>query len=142
MPGVQRNGDERSEADQEVDGLSQAGFHIVIPYPPKPKARPRVTTRPDGTSHTYMPATYTEWKENVATIIRLKGRNLRGPIIMGCMFYKDHIVLDMWETTRQRHGRADLDNLLGGIMDAAQQSGVIENDKDVVYLEGGFGIDT
>jgi Holliday junction resolvase RusA-like endonuclease len=88
-----------------------------------------------------MPATYTEWKENVASIIRYKGKNLRGHVMVGCVFYQDHVLLEVMETTRQRHGRADIDNLIGGVMDAMQMSGVIENDKDVVYIEGMFGLE-
>ena len=138
MSSMQRNRDEGSGATEDTDRDHPVGFNILIPYPPKPKARPRVTTRPDGTSHTYMPQTYAEWKENVGTIIRLKGKNLQGNVEMQCVFYPDHIRLWMMETPKGRHGRADLDNLLGGVMDAAQMSGVIENDKNVVYVEGFF----
>jgi Holliday junction resolvase RusA-like endonuclease len=85
-----------------------------------------------------MPATYVEWKENVATVIRLYGKNLAGNVLTSMVFHPTHITLRVQETEKKRFGRADIDNLIGGVMDAMQDSGVIADDKHVVWVEGVF----
>ena len=141
MPSVQGDRSKKGKADGSNRNDPARGFTVTIPYPAKPKARPRVTTAYDGTSHTYMPATYTEWKENVANVIRLYGKNLSGKVITSMVFHPTHFTLRVQETEKQRFGRADLDNLVGGVMDAMQDSGVIRDDHDVVWIEAVFAQD-
>lgn len=109
---------------------------IRIPYPAKPKARPRVTSR-----GTYMPKAYTEWKKAVGMIMALRMKPLTGRVQVSMVFHSDHFTISVNKTEKERHGRADLDNLIGGVLDALVDAGVIEDDRDVVWLEGVFAQD-
>jgi len=100
---------------------------VIIPYAPMPKKRPRVTK-----NGTYMPPEYVEWRTNVAEVLALQGVRLEGRVKLTVVFGKKQMWVTVTETTMTRHGRADIDNLTGSLMDALQDSGVIANDRDVV----------
>ena len=109
---------------------------VRIPYPAQPKARPRVTSR-----GTYMPKPYTVWKENVATVMGLRMKPLTGRVAVSMVFHSDYFTVSVNKTEKERFGRADIDNMIGGVLDALQDAGVIENDRDVVWVEGVFAQD-
>jgi len=104
-----------------------------IPWPGKSKPRPRVTRR-----GTYNPPEYTEWKENVAIVLGAALPHMSGNVRLGLTFDETGIDVVIVETERERFGRNDIDNLAGGVMDALQDAGVIDNDARVVYLTAYF----
>jgi len=104
------------------------GWECTLPWPPAPKKRPRVTT-----NGTYMPKEYKEWKAAVA------GDALSGPVGLVVEFHKEKIVLMAAEAPDiTRFGQADIDNLLGGLMDAMQDSGKIQNDRQITAVQMRF----
>jgi len=111
---------------------------IRIPLRGKPKPRPRVT------SHgTYMDKDYMEWRENVVLELHQQlNPNFDQPPIKGSLrliarFGSDFMDIQLLKVdeVRAKHVRADIDNLLGGIMDALQDAGVIVNDAQIVAVE-------
>jgi Holliday junction resolvase RusA-like endonuclease len=111
---------------------------FVIPWRGKPKPRPRVTRH-----GTHNPREYTEWKGNVAEYIAAATREkFEGPVKVSMEFYSDEVAVIIQEYTsadsaqmvRAKYVTADIDNLVGGVMDAMQDSGLIENDKQVVNV--------
>jgi Holliday junction resolvase RusA-like endonuclease len=109
---------------------------VRLPWAGKSKPRPRVTKH-----GTYNDPEYTEWKENVSLVMGSMMHQVDGKVRLGLTFNKDSVDLVLVETERKRFGRNDIDNLAGGIMDALQESGVIDNDSQVVYLTAQFGKD-
>jgi Holliday junction resolvase RusA-like endonuclease len=115
------------------------GFVTTLPWTSKPKARPRVTK-----NGTFMPHDYTEWKDNVAEYISLAATasdtHFSGPVSLMCTFYEGGTILTILPMDegyqRAKHVRADIDNLIGGIMDAMQESGIIDNDSQIVTVHG------
>jgi Holliday junction resolvase RusA-like endonuclease len=114
---------------------SDRGVRVEVPYPPKPKARPRVTK-----NGTFMPKEYVEWKANVAEVVALTtGKmSLAGPLSLVVEFHKEKMVFVMSEGAPKRFGRADIDNLMGGLMDAIELSGLITNDRQVSRIGATF----
>lgn len=90
-------------------------IRLDIPMPPKGKARPRVTSR-----GTYMPHDYQAWRAEFATHTRFQalGRRPLGWFAIGLTI-----------GTPKGRMRPDLDNVLAAVLDALQDSGVIENDR-------------
>ena len=109
-------------------------LHVTIPYRPKPKVRPRVTSK-----GTFMPKEYREWKDLVAEHLRIsaKGSVFEGPVRLHLTFDTDEIDMTIIsvDKTRPKHVRADIDNLIGGVMDALELSGVVVNDKQVIEVQ-------
>ena len=81
-----------------------------------------------------MPSEYMEWRENVAQVLALQGVKLEGRVKLTVVFGKQQIWMTVSETDMTRHGRADIDNLTGALMEALEDSGVIANDRDVVTI--------
>ena len=106
----------------------------------EPKARPRVTK----TGHAYMPKKYAEWKSGLATIVgsrfRAEGnRPLEGPLKLEVDITKGVWGFRLTELeSKERFGRADLDNLVGGVMDMLQDAGVIKNDSQIEAIAATF----
>jgi Holliday junction resolvase RusA-like endonuclease len=100
--------------------------HFILAIRAMPKARPRETyNKATGRRHTYMPTEYMTWKKQLAYELAKQHPQLVSACYLGIMFH-------FKGTTR-----ADLDNLIGGIMDACQ--GVLyENDKAVRALAAGI----
>lgn len=100
-----------------------------------PKARPKVTR-----NGTYMPREYTQWKADFGMLVKAamnRGEwRQDGRVKMTAEFYKDSVVLTLEDADTERFGQSDIDNLLGGVMDAIQEAGVIKNDRDVVEVHG------
>ena len=112
-------------------------YEAYIELKPMPKKRPIVTV-----NGTYMPREYTQWKEDAGwhMLAAAKGTKFKGRIFMGVVFDKDGFNLRIEDADDEgdRFGQADIDNLLGAVMDAAQGCGLIRNDIDVVMVAGGF----
>ena len=87
---------------------------IEIPGPPRPKARPR----PNPAGGVWSPSKGEE--ERVAGyLLRFKGLFPEGPVGMACEFHVNS------------RSRADVDNLVKLVKDAAEKAGVYTNDFQV-----------
>lgn len=117
--------------------MSDRSCRLNIPYPPMPKKRPRFDSR---SKRAYMPKKYMEWKENVAEVAKLTAgvSGLSGPLSLIVEFHKEHMVIVISEGASERFGQADIDNLLGGVMDALQDSEVIHNDRQISRVLAAF----
>ncbi len=105
------------------------GWRIEVPWQAKPKARPNFDSR---SKRAYMPDDYMEWKENVADFMALQGLpSLQGTVGLDVTFKKSGFIVVASEVKIKRFGQADLDNLLGGVMDAIQDGGGYTNDRQV-----------
>lgn len=91
-------------------------IHLVIPLPPKGKARPRVTSR-----DTYMPHDYQQWRADFVGHVHDQAHGI-API-------PGWFAIGLTVTTPKGRMRPDLDNVLAAVLDALQDSGVIENDR-------------
>ena len=79
-----------------------------------------------------MPKEYMEWKEAISDFLRLqKLPTMTGSCSLVVKFYKDRIELMMAESDQSRFGKSDIDNLLGGLMDALEDAGIYKNDIQV-----------
>lgn len=118
----------------EADGLDTK--MIRIPLRGKPKPRPRVTS-----NGTYMPPDYMEWKKSVFDELLAQGLpqagKIEGNLKLIVRFGSDFMDLQLFklDEVRAKHVRADVDNLVGGIMDALQDAGIIVNDAQIVAVE-------
>jgi Holliday junction resolvase RusA-like endonuclease len=112
---------------------------LTFSRPGKPKPRPRGKGK-----HFYNPPDYTEWKADIAEEVALRYRkaHFKGPVSIGISFARKTFTVTIEETDRQRHGRSDIDNLAGGVLDALQDAGIIENDRFVTVLEAWFDVET
>lgn len=113
-------------------------FIVDLEIPPMPKKRPRVTR-----NGTFMPAEYVTWKEEVGVLVvnamrLVSAEAFTGRIELDVTFHRKRMTVLILETDNERHGRADIDNLLGAVMDAMQDAGVIDNDRDVTAISGRF----
>lgn len=109
------------------------GWALTLPWKGKPKPRPRVT---QGGQHTYMDKEYTDWKDDVGQLVGVSGLAvLSGPLSLVVKFYKDRVEVMMSEGAPARHGQGDIDNLLGGLMDALQDAGCFKNDIQVARVQ-------
>lgn len=109
------------------------GWSLSLPWKAKPKPRPRVTQ--DG-QHTYMDKEYVEWKEAVGEVVVAQRLPvLSGPLSLVVKFYSDRVELMLSEGAPPRFGQGDIDNLLGGLMDALQEAGVYKNDIQIARIQ-------
>lgn len=109
---------------------------ISVPVRPKPKARPRVTNR-----GTFMPKDYRHWRNELATLISLhKTPTFDGPVEIDLIFDTDEITMTVRDTgwLRVKHVRADLDNLIGAVMEVLEDTGIVENDRLVTSIHARF----
>lgn len=89
-----------------------------------------------------MPKDYTQWKSNVVEYLDLmastSNSHFDGPVEINCTFYEEGALVSISaveeEYQRAKHVRGDIDNLVGGIMDALQESTLIDNDSQVVRI--------
>jgi len=111
------------------------GFEIDIPWPGKSKPRPRVTSK-----GTYNPTEYTEWKRDIAELLSLMPEvvGLQGEVGLVIKFHPDKISVLASQVQIKRFGQNDLDNLVGGLMDALQEAGVYKNDRQVTAIQAQF----
>ena len=107
---------------------------LELPWQGLPKPRPRVTKH-----GTYNPKDYTSWKTDIAELVALTVKNQHtGRVKVGMVFRRDSVTVTIEDTDNERFGRADIDNLSGGILDALQEAGIIVNDRNVTVLTGRF----
>ncbi len=108
---------------------------IRIDQPAKPKPRPRGKGK-----HFYNPPEYTQWKQDVATelLARFPRPRFRGRVAISIKFGRKGFVVTIEDTEQGRHGQSDIDNLAGGVLDALQDAGVIDNDRNVTVLAARF----
>ncbi len=96
-------------------------WSALLPIEPCAKARPRVTRR-----GTYMPKSYMEWRRRFVALCNkddLHRALVPGPLSIIVIVY-----------TKSGKMRPDLDNVGAACLDALQDAGVIENDRDAVRL--------
>jgi Holliday junction resolvase RusA-like endonuclease len=107
---------------------ARVGFQLTIPIAGKVKPRPRVTK-----NGTFMPKPYVDWKKEVVTYLQSQPsvKTLQGPVSLLVKFLPDKIEMMIAESPVDRHGRGDIDNLLGGLMDALQDAEVYKNDSQI-----------
>ena len=112
------------------------GWRIDVPWKAEPKARPKFNS---DTKKAYMPKPYAEWKERVAEFIGYQNLPiLQGPVGLDVTFRKTGFVVVASEVQIKRFGQADLDNLLGGVMDAIQDGRGYMNDRQVAAARAQF----
>ena len=107
---------------------------IWIPVQAVPKERPQVSSR-----GAYYSDRYTSFRENVQEEIKSQGVTMNGidyPVAMELQFKTGgfHIQLRpiMMPVKRPTHVRGDIDNMAGGVLDAFQDAGVLDDDKWVL----------
>ena len=107
-----------------------------LEIPPRVKPRPRVTR-----NGTHMPKPYMKWREDVQALLHGQGAILHDvPLSLEVAFSRTEIeiwyqVLGTRSNNRQGMATGDIDNLLGGVMDAAQ--GVLwVDDRSIHQVEG------
>ncbi len=109
---------------------------IHIPGHVVAKARPRFNR---NTGTTYTEPKYRDYLEMAAQIIAIEAKHapLEGPLYVQTRFNADGVTVSYRPSLLRPEWtarRADIDNLAGSILDALQQGGAINNDKDVVSL--------
>ena len=104
--------------------------HVTVMLRAKPKARPRVTRK-----GTFMPREYQEWRKEFGRQLAdaTSGAQFDGPVAMYVTFHTDavSITIQPWPSERRKHVRADIDNLLGGVLEVCEDIGLITNDRMV-----------
>lgn len=115
-------------------------MRFIIPFPAKPKARPRHDSR---SGRTHMPADYMDWKDKVVAYLRLTGQtkqpftgNVRVSMVIGGGQVEVLILPAM--ISRPKGVGGDLDNLAAGVLDAIQDAGLFPNDRNVMELSAIF----
>lgn len=87
-----------------------------------------------------MPTEYMAWKNEVATLLppMVRGQMIDHPVKLFVHFDTNRIGIQLKplpNAVRPKHlGLNDLDNLVGGVMDALQDADVIVNDRMVYEL--------
>ena len=111
---------------------------LYLPVRGKPKARPRVGVG----NKPFMPPKYMAWKQELAAELErlgLTSLQLSNSMSLDVVFGTDGMWIQLRELRdfkRAKHVRADIDNLIGGLMDGMQDAGVIENDDLIVETHG------
>ena len=114
------------------NGETWEGF---VPLRGKPKARPQVT------SHgTFMPRPYREWRQDFGQLLMLQHPRIyrEQPIGLEVEFGSDEVRIKtypLFEAIRPKHVRADVDNLIGGVMEVLEDIHVVENDKQIYVVK-------
>ncbi len=86
-----------------------------------------------------MPRPYMEWREQVVEAIKEADLpSFTSQVEVTMWFSRDSFTVVIDPRDEDRYGNADLDNLVGGVLDALQDATTIENDRDVVVLVGQF----
>ena len=117
-----------------VDGVKR--WVGVVPLGGKPKSRPRVTR-----NGTFMDRKYMEWRKTFGALLTMGAGKAPSfgdkPVELRLVFGTDHVsiaIMEMPTGKRPKHVRADLDNLVGAVMEVLEDQGVIVNDRQVVKL--------
>jgi Holliday junction resolvase RusA-like endonuclease len=114
--------------------MDERAYGAILDLRPMPKPRPRGR----GGSF-YLPPDFQKWRIDMVRLINSANfPHYEGPVTM-------HVTYDTNTTTvtlegveddyrRATHVKADLDNLLGGTFEAFQDSGVLDNDSQIVRV--------
>jgi Holliday junction resolvase RusA-like endonuclease len=107
---------------------------FTLPWTGKPKARPRVTK-----NGTFMPKDYQEWKKQVIEFLQATQYTgtITDPFMIDLLFGSETVEITITELSgfkRAKYVRADLDNLIGGVLDALQDAEIIKNDSQAVSV--------
>ena len=111
---------------------------LYLPIRGKPKARPRVGVN----NRPFMPKKYMAWKEQLGDELRRQGLSsleLSNSMSLEVVFGTDAMWIQLRELKnfqRAKHVTADIDNLMGGLMDGLQDAGVIADDRLIVESHG------
>lgn len=120
--------------------MGGSGWRVELPWQAIPKKRPVVTR-----NGTFMPREYTEYKEAIADLMSAFPIVTAFPndegVALQLEFWPDKVVVGAHAVPLLRWGQADLDNLIGGIMDAIQNV-AYENDRQVVSVTATFRKET
>lgn len=112
---------------------------LWIPVRAVPKERPQI-----GSKGAYYSDRYTSFRQAVAQHLARSGPlpdQLSNPVSLEASFQTEGFHLQLrpllgWNggasVVRPKHVRGDLDNLIGGVMDALQDAGVLANDSWVM----------
>ena len=108
---------------------------VLVKLRPKPKERPRVTK----TGHAYMPKAYMKWRKDFGILLKSEitrtggSRGFDGPVEVYLSFYGHGVRIQVIPVTSQRrkHVRADIDNLIGAVMEVLEDIEVVSNDSKV-----------
>ena len=108
---------------------------VFVKLRAKPKARPRTTK----SGHAYMPKDYMKWREDFGVLLKSEiarvrsQRRMVGPVELYLSFYAHGVRIQIVEATsiRRKHVRADIDNLIGGVMEVLEDMEVVTNDSKV-----------
>ena len=100
----------------------------------RPKARPRVTKM----GNTYMPPEYMAAREEFGWLWKaLNPPSFGGLLELHLGFHTDGVqivLIEVEEGARPKHVRADIDNLVGFVMEVAEDIGVVGNDRQIVKV--------
>ena len=93
-----------------------------------------------------MPADYTDWKEAVGWALKEQGiepAQIEVPLNVHVIFKEDEMLVQLFqvEKTRPKGTTGDLDNLIGGLLDALQDYGLIKDDRQVQEIWTRFGVE-
>lgn len=112
---------------------------IIIPGPVVPKARPRFDPR---SGRAYHNDRYRNWLDMASDTVAIlhRGDPLDGPTLIRIAFTpaQADIAYMPCSPVEYKGRRGDLDNMIGSCLDALQHGGAIENDSQVVRIEGWF----
>ena len=112
---------------------------LIIPGRVVPKARPRFDPR---SGRAYTPKGYAEWLDMASTTVALTLRKpgMGGPLLLRTAFSPAGVEVAVMDCApvEYKGRRGDLDNMTGSVMDALEQGGAIENDRDIVRIETWF----
>lgn len=108
---------------------------LWIPVRAVPKERPQV-----GSKGAYYSDRYVEFRRSVGMALattRTLASGIDFPVSLECSFGSDGFHMQLrrivsWqsgEVRRPTHVRGDIDNMMGGVMDALQDHGVLADDK-------------
>lgn len=119
------------EKSDDLRGMTKIPMRAVS------KARPRV---PDG-GKAYMPKDYMDAKAEFANCLvelGIKPANYGGPVACEIVFGANEFWMELVPIEAVKPvgiGRNDIDNLVGFVMDASQDAGLIVNDSQVLSLD-------
>ena len=117
---------------------------LWVPVRAVPKERPQVVGKKGEHPRAYYSRRYMDFREAVAQAVTARApglRDLQRPISLEASFETDGFWLQLrpllgWDggrnVARPSHVRGDLDNLLGGVMDALQDGGILADDRWVM----------
>jgi Holliday junction resolvase RusA-like endonuclease len=85
-----------------------------------------------------MPKGYMDWRKEFGALLQqAKPPTFPGPVELHLWFDSDDVMIavkSLEGVARPKHVRADLDNLIGAVMEVLEDQGIIENDRMVLRI--------